>query len=155
MADPKDTLLLEYDLNFVQYQMLALLSDTGPLTWPDTRFNAVSGQPGQSLRKLVDRGLLVGPARRQKINAAPFALSEQGETVLGNVRRGLHKTSWLSLHKWAALARLAEGPLPEDEREGHKLVTLRSLVENGYVDFDNVQYTLTGLGREAWLEAQR
>lgn len=153
MTEPKETLLFEYGLNFIQYQMLALLAENGPITWPDPRFKAVSGQPGQSLRKLVDRGLLTGPTRQQKIKDCPFALNEQGATVLNKVQRGLHLVSWLSPHKWAAMARLSEGPLPVDDREGIKLVTLRSLVENGYVGFDGYQYTMSALGREAWAEA--
>jgi len=152
-SDPKDTLLLEYGLNLIQYRLLALLAEAGPITWPDKRLIAVTRSPGPSLRKLIALRLLSGPAPEQIIRGYPLALTEQGAAVLDKVRRGQHRVSWLSEHKWAALARLADGPLPGDAHEGYKLVTLRSLVENGYAAFDGVEYTLTDLGREAWAEA--
>ena len=150
---PTESFLSEHGINWIQYQVLAMLNQTGPVNWPDVRFKAISGQAGQSLRTLVERGLITGPERRQKIGSVPFALSEQGTTVLGKVERGLHPVNWLSEHKWTALARLVEGPLSKDDRGGIKGITLHSLTENGYVAVDGDAHTLTDLGREAWAEA--
>lgn len=140
------TLILcyEYDLSEPHYLLLKLIEASGPLRWDTAadyaRLKEVSGNPAALLRHLVDRGLLSGPARGEKIQAAPFGLTDEGRDLLGRIERGLHTPVWLSEHKVKALEVLSRGrlSLPGKVRERIKQVTLNSLIEAGYVEVERL-----------------
>lgn len=152
-------LCYEYDLHESLYLLLKLVEESGPLRWDTaadyTLLKEVSGNPAALLRHLIDRGLLSGPARGQKIQTAPFALTDQGRELLGKIERGLHTPAWLSEHKVKALERLNR-PHPVAwsvmKAEGIRRVTLRSLVDNGYICISGPGWEITDLGREALAE---
>jgi hypothetical protein len=156
---PNRALLAEYGLWDGAYDTLVALRDGGPLTWPHPTLDAISGNPAKALRKFVDSGLLTGPARDQKINAAPFAITQVGQDVLRRVERGLHSPTWLSHGKLHALECLVQHggsasrstltKAPDKVHSG----SLNALVGAGYVEAQGETVCITDLGREAYEEA--
>jgi hypothetical protein len=157
---PNRDLLAEYDLWEGAYETLTALRDGGPLAWPHPTLDAISGNPAKALRKFVDLRLLTGPARGQKIDAAPFAITQAGLDVLRRVERGLHKPAWLTQGKLRALECLVRrggsalraglAGAPDRVHPG----ALSALVGAGYVEAQGEAVCITDLGREAYEEAQ-
>jgi hypothetical protein len=99
-------LIDEYGLNPTTYRLLKL-AQGGPIEWLGPGLKAITTQPAPGLRKLVERGLLSGPARTEKVNCRPFEMTEKGRDVLGRIERGLHKNSWMSAGKVKLLTLLS------------------------------------------------
>jgi DNA-binding PadR family transcriptional regulator len=162
---PNRDLLAEYGLWDGAYDTLVALRDGGPLTWPHPTLDATSGNPAKALRKFVDLGLLTGPARGQKIDAALFAITRAGLDVLRRVERGLHSPTWLTQSKLRALEclvrrggsalRSALTKAPDKVHSG----ALSVLIGAGYVEARDAPegeiVCITDLGREAYEEARR
>jgi hypothetical protein len=81
-------LLDEYGLNPVTFRLLRLASQIY-IYWSQHHedLKEISGQPANSLRKLVDRSLLVGPLRGDKITYCPFTITEMGRETLAEYRK--------------------------------------------------------------------
>ena len=149
-----EQLLDEYGLNQVNFTLLALVGATGPVQWPDPDLKRISGQPAPSLRKLVKRGLLDGPARGEAIRSKPFAITDKGQDILARIDRGLHRTTWLSAGRVKVLEMLADRDVA---RRGHLLnngahhMSLISLRDAEYIlaSADGQWLTITALGLEA------
>ncbi len=131
-------LLDEWGLNAITYQVLGLAQK--PIDWRDqdtlARLKKISGNPAVSLRKLVDRGLLFGPSRKQSITKLPFMVTDKAVVLLNKIERGLHHVDWLSAGKIGVLADLAAGPLTEaqmKERKHHRMSIL-SLQNANYIE---------------------
>lgn len=159
---PSHQLLDEYGLNEVTYKLLVLVAAaTEPLSWkaikPIAAYYKITGNPAPSLHKLVDRGLLTGPARTEYVGTYPFAITDQGRDILARIQRGLHRWEWITPARAEALKTLIRqhGSLIYSPKiHGHKFsrATLDSLVKHGYLRKDFSTYRLTDLGREAWAE---
>lgn len=159
---PSHQLLDEYGLNAVTYQFLALVHQAAhPFDWfllkHVARTEKITGNPAPALRKLVDRGLITGPARSEGISARRFGPTDQGEIIFSRIRRGLHRWEWITPARAEALKTLIRqrGSLLYSQKiYGSKFSrpTLDSLVKHGYVRKDFEMYRLTDLGREAWAE---
>jgi len=159
---PPIQLLDEYGLNAVSHAALVTVRDHGPIGWDDPRLREgiPSLRPAPTLRKLVDRGLVIGPARNESIRARPFAITEAGRDVLARIERGLRTPRWLGRAKLAALRTLARrGPTPRPcltRVEKVASASLDALLRAGYLTQDDDQVIhLTDLGREALTEAGR
>lgn len=147
---PTPALLDEYGLS--EYLYDALKACTDPTYWK-------TGDLTHSialLYKLRDRGLLTGP-KTGKPYSIPFHLTKAGRDLLSRVERGLHKPEWLSEHQVRALDWLSNSTIPAYSTHllsfyKIRLVTIRSLLNAGYVSTDGIEYSLTPLGREAWQE---
>jgi hypothetical protein len=81
-------LIDEYGLNPLTYRLLRLASKSD-IEWNGPGLRAITTQPANGLRKLVERGLLSGPGRTEKINCRPFALTDAGRDTLARIERGL------------------------------------------------------------------
>lgn len=149
------SLIDEYGLNEVTYKLLKL-AEGSPITWGGPGLKAITGQPANSLRKLVDRGLLTGPARDEKISARPFALTAAGRDTLARIERGLHRNVWMSAGKLKVLE-LLEGGGALSQRElmdaGANTMSMLSVIDAGYISQrrarDWYYYGITEVGREA------
>jgi len=159
---PNQALLNEYGLNTITYRLLDLARRT-PLHWArhSDALKKISGNSANSLRKLVDRHLLVGPQRGEGIASKMFALTASGLDTLQCLDRGLHKPDWLSAGRVTVLRLLVEyGDLSERKLldcGAHKM-SLISLRDAGYINqlaTSGTWYDLTPLGREAWLEYEK
>jgi hypothetical protein len=151
-------LAFEYGLNEVHFGLLKLIEKSQIVHWDSEEYlkmRKLSGQPAVSLRKLVDMGLLCGPARGEPINSKPFELSEQGRSVIEKIERGLHKPEWLSEYRVKTLQVLdrANGVAWSVlKAEGIQKITLLSLDRAGYVVWRDPFTEITELGREALRE---
>lgn len=161
MDRDKINLIFEYGLNETQYRVLCLLQEEQGLIWwtngyHQKQLKKISGQPGQTLRKLVDWGILEGPARGELIGVKAFRLTDKARDLLARVGRGLHTPEWMSEHKLAALETAVDQPcgisLATKKGLGIKLVTLHSLEKAGYLVRQNGVWLATELGREAMNE---
>lgn len=83
-------LIDEYGLNPTTYRLLKLASKSA-IAWNGPGLRAITTQPAPGLRKLVERGLLDGPGRTEKIAVRPFALTDAGRDTLARIERGLHR----------------------------------------------------------------
>jgi hypothetical protein len=124
---------------------------------PHPALDAIGGNPAKALRKFVDLGLLIGPARSQKIGAAPFAITPAGLEVLRRVERGLHEPSWLNrskLHALEALVRYGGSAARATLIHNAKVrpAALDALAGAGYVEAGESNVVLTELGWEAYRE---
>lgn len=81
-------LIDEYGLNPLTYRLLRLASKSA-IQWNGPGLRAITTQPANGLRKLVERGLLDGPAKTEKIAARPFELTAAGRDTLARIERGL------------------------------------------------------------------
>jgi hypothetical protein len=81
-------LIDEYGLNPTTFRLLKLASKSA-IEWNGPGLRAITTQPAPGLRKLVERGLLDGPARTEKVNCRPFSLTEEGRDVLARIERGV------------------------------------------------------------------
>jgi DNA-binding PadR family transcriptional regulator len=150
-------LIDEYGLNPLNYRLLKLASKSD-IQWNGPGLRAITTQPANGLRKLVERGLLSGPAQSEKITARPFSLTDQGRDTLARIERGLHRNDlWMSAGKLKVLELLTDGG-PASHRQlldrGAAVMSILSLLDAGYIkEFvrTGVQsdYHLTDLGREA------
>lgn len=152
-----NALLDEYGLNSVSYLMLALIRQHSQMSWSKlghlTLFKRISGQPAATLRKLVDRGLITGPARSRPIRSAPFAIAPRGEEILAKIERGLHRSDWLSAGKLAALELLATGfQTDRDLLDASHRMSIISLKDAGYIQRNGEMWHATPLGLEALRE---
>lgn len=159
-STPPLNLLDEYGLNQTTYRLLSLARG-GPLSWasPDhhARLKQISGTPAASIRKLIDRKLLTGPARGEKIHSRLIGLTATGLDTLERIERGLHRPDWISEARSRVLARMVsnEGDLfrAAHTNDGLNLTTLRSLAKHGYIEqVTSIYWRITPLGREAWTE---
>lgn len=159
---PTQALLDEYGLNEVAYRTLCLVRDAKSLFWQQPAhqqaLKKISGNPAVSLHKLIDRRLLIGPPRDERIGSRPIFISDEGLNLLLRIGRGLHKVEWISPARAKVLRFMANtgGALhrgAHDTRHGFSLTTLRSLEKNGYIESGGVdRWHLTALGKEAWIE---
>ncbi len=160
MGKINHALLDEWGLNQVTYQILNLSCE--PIDWHDAetlvRLKEISGQPAAALRKLVDRGLLDGPSRKQLITERPFEATKKGLELLDKIKRGLHHWNWLSAGKIRVLTILAPGAQPDEElkkRKCHRMSIL-SLRDATYIArSDSDVWEITALGLEALQEQNR
>jgi hypothetical protein len=158
-------LLDEYGLNEVNWRLLALVAAAAsPLKWkeikPIAAYYKITGNPAPSLHKLVDRGLLSGPARTEHIMSSPFQATGQGHTILAKIERGLHRPMWLSAARLKVLNILKEGYQAErDLLHQHKCHprAILSLSDANYIYQPDGTDTwhITALGSEAWAEYQQ
>ncbi|MCK6629328.1 MAG: hypothetical protein L6R45_29645 [Anaerolineae bacterium] len=174
-TQPDHALLDEYGLNQVTYRLLAAIATPPPLSasergpggevsWPALKTIAlqqkITGNPAPALRKLVERGLLAGPARDEDIHARPFTLTPQGHDIFVRIQLGWHKPQWLTVSRVNALKTLikANGALlysPKIHGRKFNRSVLDTLVKHGYLIRDFETYRLTLLGRAAWAEYQQ
>jgi hypothetical protein len=124
---------------------------------PHPTLDAISGNPAKALRKFVDLGLLTGPARSQKINAAPFAITPAGLEVLRRVECGLHTRTWLKRSRLQALEALARygGSAARSTLIHNAKVrpaTLDALIGAGYAEAGETAVVPTEPGWEAYKE---
>lgn len=163
--NPSLALLDEYGLNQVTYRLLVMVAAAlSPLSWgrikSDAAHEKITGNPAQSLRKLIDRGLLTGPGRNEDINAHPFATTPQGHKLITRLHLGLHRPEWLTVNRLAALQTLAarnNGAIvysPKIYGRKFSKTTLKTLHRHGYVCRDFEQWRITDLGRQALAEYQ-
>lgn len=143
-------LIDEYGLNEVTFKLLKLASKSD-IQWNGPGLRAISGQPANSLRKLVDRGLLTGPARQEKIAARPFALTDAGRDTLARIERGLHRNEWMSAGKVKVLELLENDFYFEPQllKKGANMMSLLSVRDAGYTTSTPGVIWITDLGREA------
>lgn len=160
VKQPTPALLDEYGLNQTTYRLLDLARSM-TISWasPDHHkaLKKISGNPAASIRKLIDRKLLTGPARGEKIHSRLIGLTATGLDTLERIERGLHRPDWISEARARVLGRMVEtsGLLLRSDyaKDGISLTTLRSLAQHGYIErVTNIQWKITDLGREAWAE---
>lgn len=158
---PAHQLLDEYGLNQVTFKLLGMAdAATEPLTWaaikPIAAFYKITGNPAPALRKLVDRGLLTGPARNEDIKAKPFALTDAGRDILARIQRGLHRPRWISPAKAKILRLLTNNYHTSENLKDWNIhpasMALASLTQAGYIQYSSGHWRLTPLGLEAWAE---
>lgn len=159
---PKPALLDEYGLNEVTWRLLVkIAAHPEPMTWTlikrISKTEHITGNPAQSLRKLIDRGLLTGPARHEDLITRPMAATQPAYDLIKRIERGLHPPEWITASRVVALDLLRRsGPLPIQElvKQHHiRQITLSSLAEHGYLELSNdYYYHITDLGREALAE---
>jgi len=108
------------------------------------------------MRKLVHRGLLIGPAQSEDINTRPFVATQSGYNLLGRIERGLHTPGWLSASRVRALKWLSSNDgrgIDMLRPRGISMITMRALRKAGYISTaDEATWRITDLGREAWAE---
>jgi len=156
--NPSPALLDEYGLNQVTYHLLLMIiTDPDLSTWYlIKRFAAarsITGNPAQSIRKLIDRDLLAGPNRDQPIDARPITVTQRGRDLIDRLHLGLHQPDWLSTPRLAALRRLAAGYATDRQllAVSHRM-SIISLRDAGYIEANIDAWHITALGRQALAE---
>lgn len=142
---PYTSIAWEWGINFIQLNVLFLVRDEGPIEWTSRKIHRLTGQPGHTVRTLIERGFLDGASPEQSIRAKLFTLTHEGRELLAKIERGLYPPKWLKATQVEALRQLSESGASPPTTTIHS-ATLRSLRRVGYVS----DWALTDLGQEAW-----
>ncbi|MCK6625523.1 MAG: hypothetical protein L6R45_10150 [Anaerolineae bacterium] len=150
--DERANLALMWGCNFIQFTVLLLIqAKDGQIEYDDPDYHALTGQPGQTLRAMVERGWLYGPDRKEKPRARPWSISPAGRRLLHNIKIGLRPPDKLSPTQYQALLRCDRG-----QPSGVRVGTLTTLVRWGYIYGAGAgpgqAGRLTPLGQEAYQE---